>query len=87
MTLVEIWQEYIVAMIETMSPGTEITTDYLWSIANDRPPTSDPRIMGQVIQLAKKRGLIAVVPGEQRKSVRPECHRRPMTVWRRTRKT
>ncbi len=59
------------------------TTDALWALLehwNVDPPT-EPRALGAAMMQAKRLGLCA--PTERtRKSVRVDCHARPVRVWR-----
>ncbi len=41
----------------------------------------EPRVLGAVMREAKRQGWIEPMD-EWRQSIRPECHRRPMRVWR-----
>ena len=54
------------------------TTDDVWSHVEGQ--THEPRAMGAVMRQAQRDGLIKP-SGEYRKSLRPECHRRPIQVW------
>ena len=61
--------------------GPTITTDDVWAFIGDVVP-NEPRAMGAAMTRARKAGLI--VPTEDWKlSVRRECHRRPLRVWKR----
>jgi hypothetical protein len=60
--------------------GPEITTDDVWALVGDVVP-NEPRAMGAAMTRARKAGLIVPTP-EWRLSVRKECHRRPLRVWR-----
>ena len=57
--------------------GEEFTTDELWSLV-EHPP--EPRAVGAVIRWGVMQGLI-IDTGRARKSRRPECHARPVTIW------
>lgn len=62
--------------------GLPFTTDDVWSRLDARGVTThEPRALGAVIRKAARRGLIATT-GDYRKSVRPECHARPVAVWK-----
>jgi hypothetical protein len=62
--------------------GTYFTTDDVWELLKESGLTTpEPRALGSVIrQFAKDRQIVAT--GSYRKSIRPECHRRPLAVWR-----
>ncbi len=61
----------------------DFTTDDIWQWMNDLHPTlttHEPRAMGAVMRRASAERLCA--PTERySKSMRPECHRRPIRVW------
>lgn len=59
------------------------TTDEVWSCferMKDFSLPKEPRAMGAVMRRACSQGLCRAT-SETKKSVRPECHRRPLTVW------
>lgn len=58
--------------------GIEFTTDDLWARL---PAPPEPRAMGAIIRWGAEQGVI-VDTGRARKSTRPECHARPVTIWR-----
>lgn len=62
--------------------GIYFTTDDVWEQLKDSGYyTSEPRALGAVIhQFAKDKQIVST--GSYRKSMRPECHRRPLAVWR-----
>lgn len=65
------------------SLGNTFTTDDVWA-ALDRhgePAPHEPRALGAVMRDARKRGWIAPT-SEYRQSTRPECHGRPVRVWK-----
>ena len=61
----------------------DFTTDDVWEWMNQLHPsmtTHEPRAMGAVMRRASQMRLC--VPTERyAKSMRPECHRRPIRVW------
>jgi len=58
----------------------DFTTDHVWeALGEDRP--SEPRALGSVMKGMAHEGLIRAT-GEYRKSVRTDCHARPLAVWR-----
>lgn len=57
------------------------TTDDVWNrLDKTGLATREPRAMGAVMRRAKGAGLIRST-GTFQVSARPECHRRPITVW------
>lgn len=58
----------------------DFTTDDVWAALGDRTPP-EPRAMGAVMKALAGEGRIRAT-GEYRKSVRVECHARPVAVWR-----
>ncbi|HEY6032786.1 MAG TPA: hypothetical protein VIV58_00965 [Kofleriaceae bacterium] len=79
----EAWCERIAELIRAMPPGTEFTTDDLW-ITCERLGLKirEPRAMGAAVRIAGTRGLVESTH-TYRKSERPECHARPVLIWRR----
>lgn len=94
------WIELIVSFVRGMVGGFEFTTDDLWErdarfregeasaraarASNHVPPSpNDPRAMGAALIAARRDGLISATGG-YRKSTRPECHARPVAIWRRS---
>jgi len=58
----------------------EFTTDDVWVRLRGNAP-AEPRALGAVMQHARALGLIE--PTDRiRTSARPECHARPVRVWR-----
>lgn len=57
----------------------EFTSDDVWRWLAELPP--EPRVLGTVLSNLAKEGLVQQT-GEYRKSKRPECHARPVAVWR-----
>jgi hypothetical protein len=58
----------------------DFTTDDVWKALGDAAPP-EPRAMGAVMKSLAAEGRIRAT-GEYRKSVRVECHARPVAVWR-----
>jgi hypothetical protein len=58
----------------------DFTTDDVWTALDGLEPP-EPRAMGAVMKGLAAEGLIRAT-GEYRKSVRVECHARPVAVWR-----
>lgn len=61
----------------------EFTTDRIWGRLESfgiAPPT-EPRAIGAVMRQAAADGICEATDRTQ-KSVRPDCHCRPVTVWR-----
>ena len=58
----------------------DFTTDQVWeALGEDRPP--EPRALGSVMKAMAHEEVIRAT-GEYRKSVRSDCHARPVAVWR-----
>jgi hypothetical protein len=75
------WIALVEQLICAMPAHQEFTTDELWHALGKLTPP-EPRAMGSAMQAAKRRGLI-VATGNYRQSERPDCHARPVLVWRR----
>ena len=61
----------------------EFTTDEIWrSLQDANVGTKEPRALGALMRKAEKARLIEKIPGKWIKSTRPECHHRPLQVWR-----
>lgn len=62
--------------------GNDFTTDDVWDLLQGvNAFTHEPRALGAIIREMSKTGAIYSTGG-YRKSIRPECHRRPLAVWR-----
>lgn len=62
--------------------GNDFTTDDVWELLEHTGlRTPEPRALGSIIRFMAKEGLIKAT-GSYRKSLRKECHRRPLAVWR-----
>ena len=73
----------LAAVLECAQTAEEFTTDRVWALLARRGvrDTAEPRAMGAVMRQAATDGLI-VATDRTRKSARPDCHRRPVRVWR-----
>jgi hypothetical protein len=61
------------------------TTDAVWARLRETGAVSftEPRAMGAVMRLAQSEACRYVEPTDEHElSKRPECHRRPVRVWR-----
>ena len=77
----EWWREAQAAISLLCKRGRPFTTDAVWYLLNRvGVKTHDPRALGAVVLAACKDGLIRPT-GEYHKSIRKECHRRPLAVW------
>lgn len=56
-----------------------ITTDDIWNECGTT--VHEPRAMGAAMTKARRLGFI-LPTGSYRKSERPECHARPIQIWR-----
>lgn len=63
--------------------GEDLTTDAVWCVLerDGVPPPREPRAIAAVMRRAAKCGLIEKTD-RTKESVRPECHGRPVSVWR-----
>jgi hypothetical protein len=61
----------------------EFTTDDVWELMNQRlnPMPHEPRAIGAMMTNAAKAGWIAPTD-RYTPSARPECHRRPVKIWK-----
>lgn len=76
------WLTTAHGIIERIEPGP-FTTDRVWHFLDRSGATThERRAMGAVMRQAELEGLIRPT-SEHRLSTRPECHRRPIRVWRR----
>lgn len=80
------WKNRAVACVHWLSTFlSELTTDDVWAaMATFYPELGTPerRAMGAVIGRAKAAGwIVQCTPKRQIPSVRPEAHKRPITVW------
>lgn len=81
----EVWKWTAFEVVKFLSKrGKPFTTDAVhYLLARDHPEveTHEPRALGAIMRRAVANGLIE--PTEQHVlSKRPECHRRPIRVWR-----
>tara|TARA_R100000234_G_C4982001_1_gene171379 strand:- start:481 stop:855 length:375 start_codon:yes stop_codon:yes gene_type:complete len=74
------WIDSVIKIILSIPIYQTFTTDYLWEQVETTP--NEPRAMGAVMTRAKKEGLVSST-GKYIKSRRPECHARPVMIWRR----
>lgn len=73
------------AICQARGPGGSFTTDAVWAtleLWNVDPPV-EPRALGAAMMRAKKLGL-CVPTSMTVKSVRVDCHARPLRIWRAT---
>lgn len=77
------WMREVRAIVWRLARArTEFTTDQVWVQADRLEATThEPRALGAVMRAAAQAGW--VTPTDRvRNSVRPECHCRPVRVWR-----
>ena len=74
------WIDSVIKIILSIPIYQTFTTDYLWEKVETTP--NEPRAMGAVMTRAKKEGLVSST-SKYIKSRRPECHARPVMIWRR----
>ena len=73
---------YAAAMRAVRRRVGEFTTDDVWQeLDGFGYVTSEPRAMGAVMRQAALDGVV-VATDRYRKSIRPECHARPVRVWK-----
>ncbi len=80
----QLWALQALQVVEMLSlTRSDFTTDDVWEWMNQLHPTMtthEPRAMGAVMRKASAKRLC--VPTERYvKSLRPECHRRPVPIW------
>lgn len=74
------WIDSVMEIILSIPISQSFTTDYLWEQVESAP--NEPRAMGAVMTRARRKGLV-ISTGNYIKSRRPECHARPVMIWRR----
>jgi hypothetical protein len=76
------WMGEAEAAVEVLiKKGESFTTDEVWRLLSHfNVETHEPRAMGAIIRKFVKEGRLEHV-GYQ-KTLRPESHRRPVSVWR-----
>lgn len=62
---------------------TRFTTDHVWACMEPGHEARDGRALGKLMRRAKSLGWIETT-AEFEISSRPECHHRPVRVWRST---
>lgn len=79
------WYTEALEAVRYIAEGNfSFTTDDVWEQLKQNVPqiiTPESRAMGAVMREAAKRGWI-ISSETYRKSKRPECHSRPVLVWR-----
>ena len=80
----QVWASEALKVVQMLSiQRHDFTTDDVWEWMNQLHPTMtthEPRAMGAVMRKASADRLCA--PTERySKSLRPECHRRPIRIW------
>jgi len=75
--------EALRAVYDLCRTRSEFTTDAVWGLLDRRgvAPPPEPRAIGAIMRAATRRGWCEATD-HTRKSVRAECHRRPVQVWR-----
>lgn len=78
------WKSAAVAAIVRCSTIADtFTTDEVWAeLHRSGYSTHEPRALGAVMKMVASDGLIEATPN-WRQSIRPECHARPVRIWRR----
>lgn len=76
------WVDVALNAVRTIAERrAEFTTDAVWYLLRESPEPMEPRAMGAAMRLAARQ-KICYPTDRTSKSVRPECHRRPLQVWR-----
>jgi hypothetical protein len=78
------WNKQALAAVKFVAERKrEFSTDAVWQVLEQRgiggPP--EPRALGAVMRRAVRVGLVEATDRVE-KSRRPECHRRPVKLWR-----
>lgn len=77
------WLKAAADVILALPAGTEWTTDQVWArLVTSGVSTHEPRALGAVVRRLALAGQIAKT-GRYVPSARPECHARPIPIWRR----
>lgn len=81
------WLDLVLSKVKVLAPKkSEFTTDDVWALleadgAGASMRVIDGRLMGAALLEAKKLRIV-VLTDRVKKSVRRECHSRPIAVWR-----
>jgi hypothetical protein len=76
------WRELAMRAVRGLAARfDEFTTDEVWEELGPEVRVGDPRGISAVMQEAAKEGLISRTKRD-RPSTRPECHHRPVRIWR-----
>lgn len=76
------WYSEATATVELLiRRGEDFTTDDVHEILDQLSvETHEKRALGAIMRHFSKKGVISAI--SYRKSLRPECHRRPVAIWR-----
>ena len=73
------WYERALQAVQALARRLyEFTTDEVWAEVKEHPP--EPRALGAVMEEARRNGWITRTD-RTRKSVRRDCHGRPVRLW------
>ena len=76
------WKGAALAAVWKLAVSREsLTDDDVWAAIPEGVTTHEHRALGGTLRAAAGRGWIEVTPVHV-KSQRPECHRRPIPIWR-----
>ncbi len=77
------WYSEATAVVKILCKrDRDFTTDDAWELLDHTGlKTPEPRALGAIIRKLSKDGSI-LSTGQYKKSIRKECHRRPLAVWR-----
>lgn len=78
-----LWKKRALQIVQGLAARREeFTTDAVWShLEHMGLGVREPKALGAIIQQAARSGMIEST-GRYVKSVRPECHARPIPVWK-----
>ena len=72
------WETIRLAVHAVCLTHTQFTTDDVWAEIDQ--PIHEPRVLGAIMRLAAQWGWCRST-GVYRKSIRPQCHARPVVIW------
>lgn len=78
------WMTAAAQAVETVARRLpEFTTDDVWAeLSKTTAETPEGRAMGAVMRAAQKNRVAVPIKDRYKPSIRPDCHGRPVRVWR-----